>query len=256
MALTPTNKQAATDEAFLREVDDAVRAGDLQSFWTRYGRWLLLALVLGLAAFGGWIWWQNQQAVAAEKTGDAFVQAIEKLDGGKEKEGVAELTKLTKADQPGYRAMAQLLLANIDAKNGATAKANAAYGKVAADAELPQIFRDFALIRLATAEFDSVPPQKTIDRLKPLAKAGNPWFGSAGEMTAISYMKMGKDDLAGPIFAQIAKQKDLPQSLRSRAQQMASGFGIDTVQLEAKSGAASTGGNAAPAAAADGGNSK
>lgn len=111
-----------------------------------------------------------------------------------------------------------------------------------------------ALIRVATAEFDSLPPQKTIDRLKPLAKPGTPWFGSAGEMTAISYMKMGKDDLAGPIFAQIAKQEDLPQSLRSRAQQMAGGLGIDTVQLDAKSGKASTGGSAATAA--DGGNSK
>ncbi|MBL0022689.1 tetratricopeptide repeat protein [Sphingorhabdus sp.] len=254
MALTPTTKQAATDEAFLREVDDAVRAGDLQSFWTRFGRWLLLALIAGLAAFGGWIYWQNVKAAAAEKTGDAFVQAVEKLDAGNEKAGVAELTKIAQSDQAGYRAMAQLLLANIDAKNGATAKANAVYAKVAADEKAPQVFRDMALIRVATAEFDSLPPQKTIDRLKPLAKPGTPWFGSAGEMTAISYMKMGKDDLAGPIFAQIAKQEDLPQSLRSRAQQMAGGLGIDTVQLDAKSGKASTGGSAATAA--DGGNSK
>jgi hypothetical protein len=50
---------------------------------------------------------------------------------------------------------------------------------------------------------------------------------------------MGKEDLAGPIFAQIAKQEDLPETLRSRAQQMAGALGVDTVQLEAKPGNAS-----------------
>jgi hypothetical protein len=50
---------------------------------------------------------------------------------------------------------------------------------------------------------------------------------------------MGKDNLAGPIFAQIAKQEGLPQTLRSRAQQMAGALGIDTVQVDAKRNAAS-----------------
>ena len=50
MALPPTDKRAATDEAFLREVDDAVRAGDLESFWNRFGRWLVAAVVIGLIA--------------------------------------------------------------------------------------------------------------------------------------------------------------------------------------------------------------
>ena len=135
--------------------------------------------------------------------------------------------------------MAQILLANITAAEGNTKKAVADYAKVAADESLPQPFRDLALIRQTTVEFDTLPPQQVIDRLKPLAKPGNAWFGSAGEMTAISYMKLGKDNLAGPIFAQIAKQEDLPQTLRARAQQMAGALGVDTVQLEAKAGGAS-----------------
>jgi hypothetical protein len=51
--------------------------------------------------------------------------------------------------------------------------------------------------------------------------------------------------LAGPIFAQIAKQEDAPQTLRSRAQQMAGALGIDTVQLEANRNAASKAGDTA-----------
>jgi len=240
VALTPTDRRDASDEAFLREVDDAVRAGDLADFWKRYGRWLLLALVVGLLAFGGWIYWQNQQRAAAELQGEKFVLAVEKLQGGNVAAAKADLATMTKADQPGYRAMSQILLANIAAAEGDRKKAIADYARIAKDEGLPEAFRNLALIRQTTTEFETLAPQAVIDRLKPLAKPGTPWFGSAGEMTALAYMKMGKDDLAGPIFAQIAKQEDLPQTLRARAQQMAGALGVDTVQLDAKPTGAST----------------
>lgn len=245
MALTPTDKRAGSDEAFLREVDDAVRASDLTSFWTRYGRWLLAAIVAALLAFGGWIVYQNQQQAAADRQGEEFVDAMDKLRAGQEKEARAKLATLAKADQPGYRAMAQLVEANLLGEDGKTKEAIAIYAKVAGDSSLPQTFRDLALIRQTSAEFDSLPPQKVVDRLKTLSTPGHAWFGSAGELTALAYLKMGKDNLAGPIFAQIAKQDGLPQSLRSRAQQMAGALGIDTVQVDEKRNAATTAAEAA-----------
>ncbi len=248
MALTPTiptdDKRASSDEVFLREVDDAVRASDLQSFWKRFGRWLLLALVLALAAFGAWIIYGNQQRAISEKQSEAFISAMDKLQAGNDTAARAELAKLSNAEQPGYRAMAQIIEANLEAEKGDPKKAIAAYAKIAADTGLPQPFRDLALIRQTTAQFDSLPPQQIIDRLKPLSTPGNPWFGSAGEMTAIAYMKLGKDNQAGPIFAQIAKQKELPQSLLGRATQMAGALGIDAVQLEDKKNTPSDGADA------------
>ena len=90
LALTPTETpkekdRSLTDEAFLREVDDAVRAGDLESFWKIYGRWLVAAVVAGLLAFGAWIYWQNQTQAAADANGEKFIAAVEKLDSGDEK---------------------------------------------------------------------------------------------------------------------------------------------------------------------------
>jgi hypothetical protein len=238
LALTPTDKRAGSDEAFLREVDDAVRASDLTSFWKRYGRWLVVLLVAGLLAFGGWIIYQQRVQAAADAQSETFVDAMDKLRAGDEKGGRAKLATLTKADQPGYRAMAQLVEANLLGEDGETKKAIAIYAKVAKDESLPQTFRDLALIRQTSAEFDTTAAQAVVDRLKPLATPGNPWFGSAGELTALAYMKMGKDNLAGPIFAQIAKQEGVPPSLRSRAQQMAGALGIDAVQVDEKRNAA------------------
>ena len=143
---------------------------------------------------------------------EAFVDAMDKLRAGQANEARAQLATLAKADQPGYRAMAQLVEANLLGEEGQTKKAIALYAKIASDDALPQTFRDLALIRQVSAEFDTIAPQQVIAQLKPLAVPGHPWFGSAGELTALAYVKMGKDNLAGPIFAQIAKQEGLPQT--------------------------------------------
>jgi hypothetical protein len=237
LALTPSTppsgKLIGSDEAFLREVDDAVRAGDLQGFWKRFGRWLVAALVIGIAAFGGWIMYQRNEQSKNEALSETYVAAIDKLNSGapdKEKLALAELAKIAKADQPGYRAMAQMLIANAASKNGDVKKAAADYTRISADNSFPQEIRDMALIRKTLMEADTLQPQQLIDRMKPFSVPGNPFFGTAGELTAISYMKLGKDDLAGAIFVQLAKQKDLPESLRSRATQMAGSMGFDVVQ--------------------------
>lgn len=245
MALTPTEKRAGSDEAFLREVDDAVRASDLTHIWTRYGRWLLAAVVAGLLAFGGWIVYHNVQQAAADKQSEQFVDAMDKLRAGQAKEGRAKLAKFFTAEQPGYRAMAFMVEANLLGEDGKAKDAIAMYAKVAKDSSLPQTFRDMALIRQTSAEFDTLAPQAVVDRLKPLATPGHPWFGSAGELTALAYMKMGKDNIAGPIFAKIAKQEGMPPSLQSRSQQMAGALGIDTVQVDEKPNATKATDNAA-----------
>lgn len=235
----PADKKALSDEAFMREVDDAVRAQDLESFWTRYGRWLLLLIIAALAAFAAYIWWSNDQAAQADRQGEMFIDAIDKLEAKDEAGALEVLGEIKQSDNPVYRAMAELVEGNLAMEKGDSKAGLAIYKKVADDTSLPDAFRNLALIRQTVAEYDSLKPQDVIARLKPLAQPGNPWFGSAGEMTAIAYMKMGKEDLAGPIFAQIAKQKSLPESLRTRATQMAGSLGIDAVQLDEKDDEAS-----------------
>jgi hypothetical protein len=45
----------------------------------------------------------------------------------------------------------------------------------------------------------------------------------------MAYMKQGKRELAGPLFAAIAKDEEVPQSLRSRTRQLAGLLGYDAV---------------------------
>jgi hypothetical protein len=228
VALTPQNS-----EAFMREVDDAVRQDQLTTFWQRYGRILIVLLVAGLAAFGGWLYWQHHQKTQSEAVSEQMDTLLDTAVGGGTPDA-KQLDALTKASQPGYRASALLVQAGVAARKGDAKAAIAAYRAIAADDSLDQPYRDLALIRQTSLEFDSLKPQQVVDRLKPLAVEGAPWFGSAGELVAIAYMKMGKNDLAGPMFAAMAKDDKVPQSIRSRARQMAGVMGIDAVEIPAE----------------------
>lgn len=228
---TPEEKPDRQEQVFLREVDDAVREDDLKNFGRRYGIWIGLALVAGLASLAGWIFYNNSQDEESGLRSEEYVAAIDSVKKNNLDGAAKALEPLEKAKQDGYRAAAQLMKANIALEKNDVNAAIAGYKKIAADADLPQPFRDLALIRQTVAEFDTLKPQQVVDRLKAIAVPGNPWFGSAGEMVAISYLNMNKSDLAGPLFAQLAKDDGVPPTIRSRALQMAGVQGIDAVEL-------------------------
>ena len=68
-------RAAAQNDAFLREVDDALREDQLLGFLRRWGKPLAAALVLGLAALGGGLWWQNHRAHQQEADAEAITLA-------------------------------------------------------------------------------------------------------------------------------------------------------------------------------------
>nr|WP_206377417.1 tetratricopeptide repeat protein [Sphingobium sp. TB-6] len=213
----------------MREVDEAVRQDQLLTFWQRFGRWIVVLVILGLAAFGGWLYWQHYTKTQSQAVSEEMDKVIATAVGGGTPD-VKQLETLTQASQPGFRASALLVKAGTAARKGDSKAAIAAYQAMASDSSLDQPYRDLALIRQTTLEYESLAPQQVIDRLKPLAVEGAPWFGSAGELVAIAYMKLRKPDLAGPLFAAMAKDRNVPQSIRSRARQMAGLLGVDAVE--------------------------
>lgn len=228
----PEDKPDRQEEVFMREVDDAVREDDLRNFMQKYGLWVGGLLVIGLAGLAGWIFYSNSQDEKAGIRSEEYVAAIDSVKQNNLDGAAAALEPLQDAEQDGYRAAAKMMKANIALEKQDAKAAIAGYKEIVSDSDLPQPFRDLALIRQTVAEFDDMEPQQVVDRLKALAVPGNAWFGSAGEMVAISYLNMGKNDLAGPLFAQLAKDKAVPPTIRSRALQMAGQQGIDAVELE------------------------
>ncbi len=104
------------------------------------------------------------------------------------------------------------------------------FQQVADDADAPSELRDLARIRAVAATFDTREPEDVIAALKPLAVPGNAWFGSAGELVAMAHLEQGQTKQAGTLLAAIAKDDTVPESLRSRARQVAGQLGVDAIE--------------------------
>ena len=213
----------------MREVDDALRQDQAEEFVRRYGKLLLAAIVIGLLAFAAYLYWHHRQSEQAAQGAEQLILALDDLDAGNTAGAQQKLAPLAAGDS-GNATMAQLTQAGIALQQGKADEAAQIYSKVARSDDAPQPLRDLATVREIAASYDKLPPQTVIDRLSPLAQAGNPWFGVAGEMVGIAYLKQGKAKEAGALFVKIAKDETQPSGLRARVRQLAGELGHDAIE--------------------------
>ena len=221
MALAPGD----TSESFIREVDDNLRRDQAGDFLKRYGIWLIVAAVLVLAAVGGLIYWRNQQAQLAADNSEKMNSAMGDIGAGKFDAAKPKLAQVVENGNDAGRASALLTQAAVAVQNNDRTGAAAIYAQVAADSGLPDAWRNTALVRGTAIAFDTLKPEEVVSRLQPLTVAGNPWFGSAGELTGMAMIKQNRKAEAGRLFASIAADKTVPPSLRDRAEQIAGTLG-------------------------------
>jgi len=215
------------NETFLREVDENLRRDQLRDFAKRHGNWLIGGVILFLAACGGWIYWQQYQVKRSETQVEQLGQIYTDIGAGKTSSAPRQLDALADSGKKAVRASALFTRAALAIQQNDHKLAIATCKQIAGDGSLPDAYRDAALIRQTALEFDSLKPQDLVARLEPLAKPGNPSFGSAGEMAAMALIKQGKKQEAGRLFATIAKDKTVAEPSRARAQQIAGTLGID-----------------------------
>ena len=214
-------------DTFVKEVDENLRRDQIHDFFKANGSYLIAALILFLAACGGIIWYQQHKQQLAQAEVEQLGQVYKDISVANTQKVPQRLDELSKAGSKGVRATALFTRAAFALQQNDTKAAVGIYKQINADSSLPQPYRDAALIRQTALEFDQLQPQQVISRLEPLAKPGNPWFGSAGEMTALALIKAGKSQQAGQLFATLAKDKDVPDSIRNRAVQISGSLGAD-----------------------------
>ena len=216
-----------TSETFVKEVDENLRRDRMRDFARGNAVWLIGAVVLFLVLCGGLIFWHQYRARQTEQQVEQLAQAYTALDAGNMKTAPAQLRDLSNSGSKAVRASAMFGSAAVSLQKGDTKAAIAQYRAIQSDSGLPQPFRDLALIRETSLEFDTMRPDAVIARLKPLATPASPWFGSAGELTGVALIKAGRKSEAGQLFAMMARTKGVPDAIRSRSIQIASTLGID-----------------------------
>ena len=135
--------------------------------------------------------------------------------------------------RPGSAVRSALLTkAALAAEAGDSKGAIAVYAQIAADEDAAQPYRDLALIRQTLLEYDGLKPQQVIDRMKPLVVEGGGFFATAGELTALAMLQLGRSAEAGRLLAQIARDKEAPATTRARTARLATSLGV-TVEPDA-----------------------
>lgn len=213
----------------LREVDDALRQDEMKNAAKRFGLHAAIGAAVILAGLGGYLWWDGHQKSSAGERAEQFTLALDQVEHGHLDKGDQALAPLAASKSAGTRAAATMMRAGVALEQKKPDDAAKLFAQVSADGTAPQPYRDLATIREVAVKFDTMPPQQVVDKLKPLAVPGNAWLGSAGELLGVAYLKQGRQDLAGPLFASIARDKTAPESLRSRARQMAGLLGVDAI---------------------------
>lgn len=227
MALPPSG---TTDEAFLREVDEEYRRSQMLGVWQKYGRVIIGAVVVGFLALAGFLFWQHQSDSAAGAKGEQYDAALRQIEQNQADKAAPELAKLAASGTNGFAAMSGIVEGNLLVQKKDLKGAATKFAAVAGNSGFAKPYRDYALLRQTTVEYDTLKPEVVVSRLQALAKPDSAWFGSAGEMVATAQIKLGKRAEAGKLLQQIAQGGDnVPDTTRQRAVQLASVLGIDVL---------------------------
>ena len=203
-----------------QEVDEEVRRERLQKLWDQYGHYAIAVCVLIVLAVAGWRgyqWWEAKQAAASSVKFDAATQLA---DADKHAEAKKAFEEIAKDGTAGYRDLARLREAAVLAETDAKA-AVAAYDTLAADAKLGQPLRDLAAVRAGLILVDTAPYEELTRRLEPLTGAGAPFRHTAREMLALGAWRNNNMAAVRQWSDMVGNDVETPADIRSRVEVLA-----------------------------------
>ena len=133
MALTPD-----TGETFLREVDENLRRDQLRTMARKYAPGLIGAVILLLAAAGGWLYWQDKQKADAARDSEALAEVYTDIGESKLATVPQRLDGLANDGTGAVRASALFTRAVVAIQQNDRATVIAKFREIAADDGLAQ----------------------------------------------------------------------------------------------------------------------
>lgn len=207
----------SNQDSFIDEVTEEVRRDKLYALYRKYG-WMAALAVVVLVGGAGFNEWRKATAQAeAEAAGDALLAALaDETPEGR----AAALAALDLPEDPGRRAVTQLLQASTEVEAGNIVKARDILDAVAGDATLPARIRDLAALKSVILSAGEVAPEDRMSRLSPIAVPGSPYRLMALEQIALAEIEAGDTAKALETLKRIAEDAEVTQDLRRRVSQL------------------------------------
>ena len=209
-----------SDDGFFREVSQELRQDQAKALWDRYGTLIIagaVAVVVATAAFVGWEYWSQSRA---DRSGDAYLNALSLARDGNTEEAKAAFEALEADGYGAYPVLARMRAATLLAQEGDYDGAVAAFDSVAADSAVPLSIREMARLRAGYLLVDHGSYADVAQRVEALTAETNPLRHSAREALGLSAWKEGRTVDASMLFEQILNDDNVPQTMRQRASLM------------------------------------
>lgn len=199
------------------EVDEELRREQLKKLWDRYSIYIVGAVVLIIAAVGGWRGYQYWEGKRAAEAGAAFEAAVTLAEQNKHTEAEAAFTKLAAEAPSGYRTLARMRAASEVAVRDPQAAVKL-FDAIGSDTTVGQSEQDLAKTRAALLLIDTAPYNELRQRLEPATATGRAFRHSARDLLALSAWRANDAAATRQWVELIMNDAETPGSIRNRAE--------------------------------------
>ena len=215
------------DDILFEEIDDELRKDHANKLWQAYGQYVIALCVAIVVGVGGFKGWQHYDLTSRQAAGEQFAAAMTLAADNKTEDSFNALSDLAADGTEGYKVLARFSQARLMAQNNDSNGAAETYRSLAEDSSLDSLYRDMAVILGALDELN-VPGTDWAgleQRLAPLSADTSPWRFSAREISALIAQKTGANTKARDLFKGLSSDRNSPEGVRARAQEMLSILG-------------------------------
>lgn len=241
-----------SSDTLIREVDEELRRDRIRKLWRQAGPWVIVGavlVVLVVAGYEGWTWWQKTQSA---KSSDQFYAAAEIADGTDLAAAQKALDDVIAQGSGGYPMLAQFRKAALLSQTGKTDEAVAAYDALSTSQGNSHL-RELALVLAASQLVDKGDVAAVQQRIEGSLTPNSPMRNAAHEVLGLTQYKAGRLDDAMASFKAIIDDPLSSKELRGRIQiymiqLVAEGAKDITASSEPAPASAETASSGAPAA--------
>jgi hypothetical protein len=201
-----------------REAEDELRQETAENAAKRAAPFVIGAIVLALAAGGGWQFYQSQKTKGIDTASVSYNAAMTKLQAGDLAGGEAALAEVAKSGPSGYAAQAILQRGAVLQEQGKAAEARVVFedaAKSIKDVDLA----DLARLRAAYIAADSETREQLSARLKPVVDRKGAFAPLAKELLAARAWEAGDGAAARTAYSVLQLDLNAPEGVRTRAGQ-------------------------------------
>ncbi len=216
-------------EAFLREVDEAVRQDQWKALWVKYRSMILIGVAAGALAAVGITLWRDNAAKKAASASSHYWVANDLSDAGKHEDAAIAFEALAKQGGT-YGALSLMREADERLALSDRPAAVKILDQLAADGSAPHDLRDLASLRSVQLVIDTLSLEEARRRLNPLMAATAPYRLTARELLAGAEFKAGDTAAAQANLQALLGDPATPPGQRQRAGDLLASMGVDSTK--------------------------